>query len=135
MKLSRKLGRWLRRGKVGDPAVGPSRKVYSRSFAQKTYSPIHHIHIEVPGVKHTTFFGPLTTKQRGNHHQNVSVPAPAFVRGDGGEGYLMAWFGACTLFGAATPADVLALCRHSRVTGRPAAGALHLSAEAFADRA
>src|SRR5688572_15249099 len=76
MKLSRKLGRWLRRGKVGDPAVGPSRKVYSRSFAQKTYSPIHHIHIEVPGVKHTTFFGPLTTKQRGNHHQNVSVPAP-----------------------------------------------------------
>jgi hypothetical protein len=63
-----------------------------------------------------------------------TVPAPAVTRGDGGDGYLMGWFGACTLFGSATPADVLTLCRHSRVTGRPAAGALHLSAEAFADR-
>jgi hypothetical protein len=63
-----------------------------------------------------------------------TIPAPTAVRGDGGDGYLMAWFGACTLFGTATPADVLTLCRDSRVTGRPAAGALHLSAEAFADR-
>ena len=47
-----------------------------------------------------------------------AVPAPATARGDGGEGYLTAWFGACTLFGAGTPADVLTLCRHSRVTGR-----------------
>ena len=63
-----------------------------------------------------------------------AVPAPPLARGDGGEGYLMAWFGACTLFGAGTPADVQTLCRHSRVTNRPAAGALHLTAEAFADR-
>jgi hypothetical protein len=60
------------------------------------------------------------------------IPAPATARGDGGDAYLMAWIGACTLFGANTPADVQTLCRHARVTGRPAAGANHLVAEAFA---
>ncbi|GIH07954.1 hypothetical protein Rhe02_60210 [Rhizocola hellebori] len=62
------------------------------------------------------------------------IPAPATARGDGGEAYLMAWFGACRLFGANTPAEVQTLCRHGQVTGRPAAGANHLVAEAFADR-
>jgi hypothetical protein len=62
------------------------------------------------------------------------IPAPTTARGDGGESYLTAWFGACTLFGAGTPADVQALCRHPRVTGLAAAGANHLVAEAFADR-
>ncbi len=63
------------------------------------------------------------------------IPAPATARGDGGEAYLMAWTGACTLFGASTPADVQTLCRHAQVTGRPAAGANHLVAEVFADHA
>ncbi len=62
------------------------------------------------------------------------IPAPATARGDGGESYLMAWIGACTLFGSSTPADVQTLCRHGQVTARPAAGANHLVAEAFADR-
>jgi hypothetical protein len=47
----------------------------------------------------------------------------------------MAWIGACTLFKSNTPAEVQTLCRHGQVTGRPAAGANHLVAEAFADRA
>jgi hypothetical protein len=62
------------------------------------------------------------------------IPAPTTARGDGGDAYMMAWFGACKLFGANTPADVQTLCRHASVTGRPAAGANHLVAEAFADR-
>lgn len=62
------------------------------------------------------------------------IPAPGTARGDGGESYLMAWIGACTLFGSSTPSDVQTLCRHTKVTSRPAAGANHLVAEAFADR-
>ncbi len=63
-----------------------------------------------------------------------TIPAPTPVRGDGGDGYLMAWFGACTLFGSGTPADVQTLCRHARVLGRRPSGDNHLVAEAFADR-
>ena len=62
------------------------------------------------------------------------IPAPTTARGDGGTAYLTGWFGACTLFGANTPADVQTLCRHAQVTGFAAAGANHLVAEAFADR-
>jgi hypothetical protein len=63
------------------------------------------------------------------------IPAPTTVRADTGTGGLVAWFGACKLFGSSTPADVQTLCRHSRVLGVPPAGANHLVAEAFADRA
>ncbi len=58
---------------------------------------------------------------------------PAPINGDGGAALNLGWYGARKLFGNDTPADVVTLLSHPDVTGSGAAGALHLSAEAFAD--
>ncbi|GAA4897481.1 hypothetical protein GCM10023223_09520 [Stackebrandtia albiflava] len=60
------------------------------------------------------------------------IPEPGTARGDGGNAFKMAWFGACTFFADRTPADPAALCAHDQVTGLSPVGANHLIAEAFA---
>jgi hypothetical protein len=73
--------------------------------------------------------------QRVLGHLNTGViPEPVPINGAAGTGFLRAWYGACTLFGTDTPADVAMLCRDSRVASQSAAGVLHVVAEAFADR-
>lgn len=62
-----------------------------------------------------------------------TTPAPLTVRGDGGGSMNQSYWGARKLFGQKTPADVLTLLENADVKGYPAAGALHLVAEPFAD--
>ncbi|MCB9582869.1 MAG: hypothetical protein H6717_37870 [Polyangiaceae bacterium] len=65
--------------------------------------------------------------------QTGTVPDPKPIQGIGGGAINQAWLGAKRLFKNDTPADVVTLCSRPEVTSFPAAGANHLSAEAFTD--
>lgn len=68
-----------------------------------------------------------------SYQQTGIIPAPTTLKGDGGGSRFYSFESAKSLFGDKTPQSVLSMLERQEVKERPAAGANHTIAEAFAD--